>query len=121
MNALLIVAHGSRNPNSNLETEALTDAVRKRGHDYEIVEHAYLELAEPTIPAAVADLVGRGVDSITLVPLFLASGNHVERDMPTILDELNKTYPKSRFTMTSHIGANTGFADLIINHLAGAH
>ncbi|MYB34628.1 MAG: cobalamin biosynthesis protein CbiX, partial [Gammaproteobacteria bacterium] len=118
---LLIVAHGSRNPNSNRETEALTDAVRKRGHDYQIVEHAYLELAKPTIPAAVAGLVDRGVDSITLVPLFLASGNHVERDMPAILDELNKTYPDGRFTMTSHIGANTGFADLIIKHLAETH
>ena len=118
MNALLIVAHGSRNPNSNRETESLTDAVRKRGHDYEIVEHAYLELAEPAIPTAVADLVEKGVDSITLVPLFLASGNHVERDMPAILEELKKTYPNSRFTMTSHIGANSGFADLVIDHLA---
>lgn len=121
MNALLIVAHGSRNPNSNRETEVLTAAVRKRGHDYGIVEHAYLELAKPTIPAAVASLVERGVDSVTLIPLFLASGNHVERDMPAILEELNRQYPESRFTMTSHIGANAGFVDLIINHLAEAH
>jgi len=119
MNALLIVAHGSRNPNSNRETEALADAVRKREHDYEVVEHAYLELAEPTIPSAVGSLVERGVDSITLVPLFLASGNHVERDMPEIMDELTESYPESNFTMTPHIGANSSFPDLIIGHLTG--
>ncbi len=118
MKALLIVAHGSRNPNSNRETEALTEAVRGRELDYEIVEHAYLELAEPNIPAATAGLINRGVDSITLVPLFLASGNHVERDMPAILDELKNSYPKSRFSMTAHIGANTSFADLIVKHVA---
>lgn len=117
MNALLIVAHGSRNSNSNRETEALAEALRNRKHPFEIIEHAYLELAEPDIPSAVESLVERGYDAITLVPLFLASGNHVERDMPDILGKLIKKYPHVLFLMTEHIGANASFPDLIIDHL----
>ncbi|MCY4052082.1 MAG: CbiX/SirB N-terminal domain-containing protein [Gammaproteobacteria bacterium] len=121
MKALLIVAHGSRNPNSNRETEALTEAIRNRELDYEVVEHAYLELAEPTIPSAAASLVERGVDSITLVPLFLASGNHVERDMPAIIDDLKNAYPNSHVTMKPHIGSNPSFVDLIVDHITEKH
>lgn len=117
MNALLIVAHGSRNPNSNRETEELIEAVRKLEHEYEIVEHAYLELAQPSILSSVKELIEKGAMNITIVPLFLARGNHVERDMPETLATLNQSFPEVAFHMTSHIGANSQLPDLIVNHV----
>ncbi|MXZ81388.1 MAG: cobalamin biosynthesis protein CbiX [Gammaproteobacteria bacterium] len=117
MKALLIVAHGSRNANSSRETEELTAAVRDREHPFDIVEHAYLEIAQPDIPSGVADLVARGARSITLLPLFLARGNHVERDMPETLEHLSGAFPDVVFRITPHIGTCDGLPDLVIGHL----
>ena len=83
MKALLIVAHGSRREASNDEVRALTGLVAERaGTQYDKVECAFLELAEPFIPAGVEALIETGADDITVVPYFLSAGRHVVEDIP---------------------------------------
>jgi sirohydrochlorin ferrochelatase len=55
MKALLLVAHGSRRQASNVEVVALSAAIaREMKDDYPMVEAGFLELAEPSIPEALA-------------------------------------------------------------------
>jgi len=83
MKALLIVAHGSRRAESNDEVRALARRVAERAtQQYERVDCAFLELAEPLIPAGVEALAGMGADDITVVPYFLSAGRHVVEDIP---------------------------------------
>jgi sirohydrochlorin ferrochelatase len=81
--ALLIVAHGSRRAESNDEVRALTRVVAERAStQYDKVDCAFLELAEPLIPDGIEALVKVGADEITVVPYFLSAGRHVVEDIP---------------------------------------
>ncbi len=45
--ALLLIAHGSRQPEANADLEYVAEALRQRG--YSITVASYLELAQPDI------------------------------------------------------------------------
>ena len=47
---------------------------------------AFLELMEPDLPAAVADLVGQGCDVVTVVPVFFGQGGHIRKDLPEAIE-----------------------------------
>jgi sirohydrochlorin ferrochelatase len=77
---LLGVAHGTRDPAGTRDTTALLAAVRVLLPDVR-VEVAYVELTEPSVPAALADLPG----PVVVVPLLLSTGYHVKVDLPRML------------------------------------
>lgn len=47
----------------------------------------FLELADPDIPTAVAELAGRGVRRLVTVPVLLFSAGHAEHDIPEAVAE----------------------------------
>ena len=48
---------------------------------------AFLELAEPDIPAGVEALAQRGVKEIVVVPVLLFAAGHAEEDIPSAVGE----------------------------------
>lgn len=102
---LLIVAHGSRRQASNDEVRALASQVRAISpagiHDVQV---AFLELAEPSIPDALADCVSLGAQEIIVFPYFLAAGTHVATDIPEELTTFRNKYPNVQLTLTPHLG-----------------
>ena len=86
MRALLLVDHGSRKAEAN----AVLGAVRAKieaARPALLVEHAHMELSEPTIAHAVDRLIERGARSIYLMPWFLAPGRHAQEDVPRLARE----------------------------------
>ena len=65
------------------------DAARQAG--WEIYETAFLE-ASPLLKDAVASLASRGVASIVVLPYFLTLGIHLKRDLPNLVDGLEKEF-----------------------------
>lgn len=107
MRALLIVAHGSRRAESNLEIKALTEQVTsKAGEHFDLVDCAFLELADPLIPEGVISLVGRGAKSIVVVPYFLAKGAHVIEDIPQAVAQAQLAHPEIKITVSNYFGAS---------------
>ncbi|MFZ3040712.1 MAG: CbiX/SirB N-terminal domain-containing protein [Thiobacillus sp.] len=107
MPSLLIIAHGSRRAASNDEVRALADAVRAQpGQAFDHVETAFLELAEPSIPAGLAALASKGATDIVAFPCFLAAGTHVAQDIPGAIAEFSAAYPAVKVRMTPHLGAS---------------
>ena len=69
--ALLLIAHGSRLPEANTEVAELTDRLREAtGDRYEIVTHAFLEIAEPDIPTGIDVCVAQGAAQLWVLPYF---------------------------------------------------
>lgn len=104
---LLIVAHGSRRQASNEEVRQLAGrvgALRAPGIDH--VETAFLELAEPDIPAGLARCVALGAREIVLFPYFLAAGTHVVEDIPELVAAFSAAYPDVAVRLTAHLGAS---------------
>ncbi|ALV35846.1 sirohydrochlorin chelatase [Streptomyces sp. CdTB01] len=76
--ALVVVAHGSRDPRALSTVRALLERVRERRPGLP-VHLGHIELNEPLLPDTLAGLGGR---EAVLVPLLLSRGYHIKRDIP---------------------------------------
>jgi sirohydrochlorin ferrochelatase len=96
---VVLVGHGSRSAEANASLVTLAHAMAL---DLEMPVHpAYLEMAEPSIPATMRAAVAAGARHIVTVPYFLTPGMHVRRDIVEIVDaaraELHVTIDLSDF------------------------
>ena len=116
MNALLIVAHGSRRAQSNEEVAALAETIREKcSDDYPVVHAGFLELAEPSIPDGVTKCINDGANTVTVLPYFLNSGRHVVEDVPEMLEQARLQHPDAEITLAPHLGASSMMLDLVIS------
>lgn len=115
MKAILLVAHGSRRKQSNDEVISLADKLGKNCHQqYDIVNAAFLELAEVLIPDGIKQCVNDGAASIIVLPYFLNSGRHVVEDIPAIVSKTADHYPDIDIKIAPHLGASKLMMDLLI-------
>lgn len=117
--ALLLVAHGSRNPDANADLVQLAEEVRRRGN-YDLVETAFLELAEPTIAQACQRCVAQGAGRVVLVPYFLSAGVHVRDDLRRHRDELATSFPGTTFILAEPLGPHPLLVDIVMQRAATA-
>jgi sirohydrochlorin ferrochelatase len=101
--AVLLIAHGSREPSANADLHALAARLADTG-EHPIVVACFLELAEPDIPAGGAHCVAQGATRVLMVPYFLSAGVHLRRDLTAARDELQARHPGVRFLLGSPLG-----------------
>ena len=71
MNILLLVAHGSRREESNLEVESLSKKMLKfNSNQFDEVMPAFLEFASPSITEAIQKCSEIGARRVTVLPTF---------------------------------------------------
>ena len=115
MNALLLIAHGSRRQASNDEVRNLAKTLSQNSaHDFGRIECAFLELAEPSIPEGVSACARQGAKSITILPYFLSSGRHVTVDIPAELEKAQRSNPQVQLKMAPYLGAAKEISDILI-------
>lgn len=112
MKALILMAHGSRNTASNQEVENLTAEIGKLLPS--IVTHAFLDVLPPALPETIDRLVKEGAALIDVLPLFLNSGNHVQKDIPVMIEDAQKKYPSVAIHLLKHIGSHPGYLQLVL-------
>lgn len=118
MNALLIIAHGSRRKESNDEVRRLTQRIGENsGPAFDVVTCAFLEISSPQVDSAVADLAAAGATSILIFPYFISAGTHVTVDIPRMMEEGKANYPAIDFDILPHLGALQGISSLILTHI----
>jgi sirohydrochlorin cobaltochelatase len=119
MHVLILLAHGSRHPDTACEVADLA-AIVSDCAAVERVCHAFLELSSPTLPEAIAMLVSKGATAVDVLPLFLNTGNHVTRDIPELVAQAHQQYPDVEFRLLPHIGAHPAYATLIETIVRGS-
>jgi sirohydrochlorin cobaltochelatase len=105
--ALVLFAHGARAASWAAPFERLRDLSRARLPGV-AVSLAFLELMEPRLPGEVAALVARGINEITVVPVFLGQGGHLLRDLPALVEGLRSEHPGVAFKVVGAIGEDPG-------------
>jgi sirohydrochlorin cobaltochelatase len=80
---LVLVAHGSRDPQWSRPFERLAAALEKKLPAV-AVALAFLEYGA-SLEEALAALVAKGAGSIRVVPVFLGAGGHVKEDIPKLV------------------------------------
>jgi sirohydrochlorin ferrochelatase len=109
--ALLLIAHGSREPEANADLHHVAAGLRRRGH--EIVEAAFLELARPDIDEGGARCAAAGAGRVVLVPYFLSAGVHVRRDLTAARDRLTARFPGVEFRLAEPLGRHPLLLDVV--------
>lgn len=118
MRCLLIVAHGSRMPETNDEIKRLTDGVHRRiGGRYDSVTYAFLEFAEPSFEDGLQACIDGGADEIVVLPYLLSVGRHVKRDIPEIVESKKAKHPGVTFRVAPYVGSAEGMLNLLLSLL----
>jgi sirohydrochlorin cobaltochelatase len=113
--ALILFAHGARDPDWAQPITRVRQAVMARSPDLRI-ETAFLEFMAPSLRECSEQLVGEGFGRVVVVPMFIAQGGHLKRDVPILLDELRQLHPQVCFEQACPIGE-----DEIIVQAMAAH
>ena len=87
---------------------------KRFAEQYDIVEPAHMEIAEPSIATAYAACVKRGATRIVVCPFFLGPGKHWTGDIPRLTRDAAADHPGTVYHVTMPLGLD----DLILDLLA---
>jgi len=111
---IVLVGHGSRRERSNEQVRELAGDLEKRlGIP---VDAGFLELAEPSIPEAIAGLAP-AVSTITVVQLSLFAASHVKNDVPLVVQRARAEHDIT-INNGSHLGVHPAIVDLLDDRAA---
>jgi sirohydrochlorin ferrochelatase len=118
LKALIIAAHGSRKKESNLEVASLVERVSKKAKEsFEMIEHAFLQMADPLLEKKINEMVQKGATKIVIFPFFIGSGSHILVDIPELVKQAQLTYNHVEFKLTRHLGKIEAIEDVIIHEV----
>jgi sirohydrochlorin cobaltochelatase len=102
--AILLFGHGARNPEWAAPFTAIRAEILLRSPGA-LVESGFLELMRPTFAEAVDLLVGQGAREITVVPIFMAAGSHINKDLPQLAAISMDQHTGLAITLAPPVGA----------------
>ena len=114
---IILVDHGSRREESNQLLLKVVKAYQDHS-DWQIVEPAHMELAEPSIAAAFQQCVGRGAELVIIFPYFLSPGRHWHSDIPALAAEASRTSGGVRYLVTAPLGLHELMLQVIDQRIA---
>ncbi len=104
--AIVLFAHGARDPRWAAPFEAVAAAVRAADPSRPVVI-AFLELMRPDLAEAVDGLAASGATRIDIVPLFLGTGGHLRKDLPPLVESARARHPSASIRLHPAIGEAT--------------
>lgn len=87
--------------------QRIAQQVQERSPETPVV-CAYLELTEPDLPSACAQLLAQHprVTVLRVLPVFLGVGKHAREDLPVLMSALRSQHPQVRFEQLAAVGEN---------------
>ena len=114
--ALILFAHGARDPEWAAPLRRVGAAAHMEAPALRI-ELAFLEILEPALADCAETLIGEGFAHIIIVPMFIAQGGHLKRDLPQLVDDLRKRNPQVRFDLAGAIGEAESVVQAMARHV----
>lgn len=115
---LILVAHGSRDARWRGSLERLAEGVRAR-MPAEEVRVAFMQFEGPTLSEVVEGAVGAGHKVLKILPLFMATAGHVDKDIRPLVDELARAHPAASLRLMTPVGEDDLFPGLIVDIVSG--
>lgn len=120
---MLLVGHGSTMPYNQELIENTAEYIRKQNSEF-IVKCGFMNMNKPSIKDTLEAFRHEPIDALVVVPLFLARGVHIEKDIPSEIG-LPEGSRKGTFVMNGKtipllyagpIGSDPLLADLMIKN-----
>jgi sirohydrochlorin cobaltochelatase len=108
---IVLFAHGSRDRDWARPFESLAATLSRKTQA--TVRLAYLELMQPSLAGAIAELAAEGVVSIRVVPVFLGQGGHTKQDLPTLVAAARERHPQLQISLEAPIGEQASVIEAI--------
>lgn len=109
---IILLAHGSRDPQWCLPIEAVASQIRQRQPAAQ-VRCAYLELCTPTLADAAIDLIAGGARRLRVFPLFLGVGRHAREDLPVLVENIRAAHPGVEVELLPTAGEHPALTSLM--------
>ncbi|MFF3644312.1 sirohydrochlorin chelatase [Streptomyces sp. NPDC002564] len=114
--ALLVIAHGSRDPRHAATVRALVRRVRSLRPGLR-VETGFLDFNTPSVPRALESLAADGVRDVVALPLLLTRAFHAKADIPAVLHEAGARLPRLRIRQAGVLGPSPLLLDALERRL----
>ena len=114
--AIVLFAHGARDPDWALPLQRVRDAIRGAS-GAKRVELSFLDFMTPTLQDCAESLVTDGFRRLLIVPLFIAQGGHLKHDAPLILDALRAAHPAVDFELAGPVGEAESVVQAMAAHV----
>jgi sirohydrochlorin cobaltochelatase len=98
MKAILLVGHGSRDPEGNEQVRQMIKELEPKLDPTLLIETCFLEFEKPTIEQGIQACVEKGAVSVHVIPLMLLAAGHSKIHIPAAIDEAKAKYPFVQFT-----------------------
>lgn len=118
--AIVLFAHGARDSQWAEPFRKMQSMVREKKPGVP-VELAFLELMQPSLDEAIADLAARGIKNISVIPLFMAQGGHLKQDLPRKLEQIRRHHPAISFRISAPIGEAQAILAAIADWICREH
>ena len=103
MKGILLFGHGARNPDWAAPFFRIRDAIKARDPATP-VEMGFLELMRPSFDEAVDALAAAGVNEVIVVPIFMAAGSHIKKDLPQMAASAMDRHPTVCIALAAPVG-----------------
>jgi sirohydrochlorin cobaltochelatase len=115
MIANILLAHGSKDPIWRTSFEILLEKIRKHSPKKKFYL-CYLELCRPNLSETVNDLTNNNhiISTINIHPIFLSAGVHFNKDIKTMVFDLQSIYPHLKFKINDVVGNNSIVSNAIL-------
>lgn len=118
--ALILFAHGSRDPQWCRPLESIRDRIANTAPQLR-VELAYLELQAPALEDVVARLVAT-LDAasvhVRVMPMFLGQGGHLRRDVAERVAKAVAAHPGLRLELLPSLGESDQLLEAMAHSIA---
>jgi len=124
---MLLVGHGSKLPYNQELVEKTAALIKQKNADF-IVKCGFMNMNQPSIKDSLDAFRKEPIDVLVVVPLFLAKGIHIEKDIPGEIG-LPEGVRKGTFTLNGKsipllyadpIGSDPLLADLMVKNATAA-
>ncbi|HIH26740.1 MAG TPA: sirohydrochlorin nickelochelatase [Methanoregulaceae archaeon] len=120
---ILLVGHGSKLPYNKELVEETAGLIADRHPDF-MVKCGFMNMNSPSIDDAMQAFRNEQIDVLVVVPLFLAKGVHIVKDIPAIIG-LGEGETRGQFALNGRsipllyadpIGSDPLLADLMVKN-----
>jgi sirohydrochlorin cobaltochelatase len=106
MKSILLVGHGSRDPEGNEQVRQFINELKPQLDPSLLVETCFLEFELPNINQGIDNCISQGASHVFVIPIMLLPAGHSKIHIPAAIDEAKINYPSVQFTYGRPIGVH---------------
>ena len=107
---LVLLAHGSKDPRWREPFEKMFLRSRKNS---DRVKLAYMEFSSPTLLEVAEECRANGIETIRVLPLFMAAGAHLATDIPEQAAQIRAKFQDMQVEVMPPIGEDPRVSSLL--------